>query len=134
MEQNRRRTPRPLDVLNYGKIIAMAQGKNRGKPLKIDQGFRTRSLHEILRSGFVLILFGQAFLRKRTSLYIRSLQRKSGGMNLDTNIWGLLAMPLGVLLCFGPVLVLWIKEERRSKSEQEQGKANTRSQKTSERH
>ena len=27
---------------------------------------------------------------------------------IDANIWGLLAMPLGVLFCFGPALVVWL--------------------------
>jgi hypothetical protein len=30
---------------------------------------------------------------------------------IDTNIWGFLAMPIGVLLCFGPALFVWIKNE-----------------------
>ena len=30
---------------------------------------------------------------------------------IDSNIWGFLAMPLGVAVCFGPVLLVWLKEE-----------------------
>jgi len=30
---------------------------------------------------------------------------------VDTNIWGFLAVPVGVLLCFGPALFVWIKNE-----------------------
>lgn len=35
------------------------------------------------------------------------------------NIWGFLAMPLGVVLCFGPGLVVWLKEEYFTKSSEE---------------
>lgn len=31
--------------------------------------------------------------------------------NFDTNYWGLMAMPLGLLLCFSPALLVWLKEE-----------------------
>jgi len=31
--------------------------------------------------------------------------------SVDTNIWGFLAVPIGVLLCFGPALFVWIKNE-----------------------
>jgi hypothetical protein len=30
---------------------------------------------------------------------------------VDTNIWGFLAVPVGVLVCFGPALVFWIIRE-----------------------
>lgn len=36
--------------------------------------------------------------------------------NFDTNYWGLMAMPLGLLLCFSPALFVWLKEERGGKS------------------
>jgi hypothetical protein len=29
----------------------------------------------------------------------------------DINIWGLLALPVGLTLCFGPALLVWVKEE-----------------------
>lgn len=29
----------------------------------------------------------------------------------DSNIWGFLAVPLGVVVCFGPALILWLKAE-----------------------
>jgi hypothetical protein len=32
-------------------------------------------------------------------------------LNGDLSIWGVLAMPLGVALCFGPALLVWVKEE-----------------------
>jgi len=34
---------------------------------------------------------------------------------IDTNIWGFLAVPVGVALCFGPALFVWIKDEYFSK-------------------
>jgi len=30
---------------------------------------------------------------------------------MDANIWGLLAVPVGVAFCFGPALVTWILME-----------------------
>lgn len=32
------------------------------------------------------------------------------------NYWGFIAMPIGVAICFGPALLLWLKEEYRSDS------------------
>ena len=32
-------------------------------------------------------------------------------LNGDLSIWGVLAMPLGVALCFGPAILVWLKEE-----------------------
>ncbi len=34
-------------------------------------------------------------------------------LNSDLSIWGVLAMPVGVALCFGPALLVWLKEELR---------------------
>jgi hypothetical protein len=31
----------------------------------------------------------------------------------DMNWWGVLAMPIGVALCFGPVLIAWALAERK---------------------
>ncbi len=33
---------------------------------------------------------------------------------LDSNIWGLLAMPTGVLIGFGAALFVWLRDELRS--------------------
>jgi hypothetical protein len=33
---------------------------------------------------------------------------------VDTNIWDFLAMPVGVLFCFGPALFVWLLAEFRS--------------------
>ena len=32
-------------------------------------------------------------------------------LNGDLSIWGVLAMPLGVAICFGPALAVWLKAE-----------------------
>lgn len=34
----------------------------------------------------------------------------------DMNIWGVFAMPVGLVLCFGPALVTWIIMETRDSS------------------
>lgn len=34
----------------------------------------------------------------------------------DTNFCGLFAMPTGLLLCFGPAIIVWLKTELGSKS------------------
>jgi hypothetical protein len=50
----------------------------------------------------------------KTLLYIRFLACETGGpmmAALDSNVWGFLAMPLGILLCFGPGLFVWLKAE-----------------------
>jgi hypothetical protein len=40
----------------------------------------------------------------------------------DMNWWGVLAMPLGVVLCFGPVLLAWAMAERKQEAPQENRK------------
>ena len=37
----------------------------------------------------------------------------------DMNWWGVLAMPIGVVLCFGPVIVAWALAERRESAPEE---------------
>ena len=39
----------------------------------------------------------------------------------DSNIWGFLAVPVGVAFCFGPALVMWIKEEYFSEPPDQKG-------------
>ena len=34
-------------------------------------------------------------------------------MELDMNWWGVVAVPIGVAICFGPVLVAWALAERK---------------------
>lgn len=29
----------------------------------------------------------------------------------DINLWGIFAMPVGLILCFGPALVVWLVQE-----------------------
>jgi hypothetical protein len=38
------------------------------------------------------------------------------GLN-DSNVWGFLAIPVGLALCFGPPLLLWIRRECSSKAD-----------------
>jgi len=38
-------------------------------------------------------------------------------LNGDLSIWGVIAMPVGVAICFGPALVVWLKDELRGQSE-----------------
>ncbi len=37
-------------------------------------------------------------------------------MDFDMNWWGVLAMPVGVVICFGPVIVAWILAEKKSEA------------------
>lgn len=37
----------------------------------------------------------------------------------DMNWWGVLAMPVGVAICFGPVLIAWALAERRNEAPQQ---------------
>jgi hypothetical protein len=39
-------------------------------------------------------------------------------MDFDMNWWGVYAMPVGVAICFGPVIIAWALAERRGKSTQ----------------
>ena len=42
---------------------------------------------------------------------------------IDANIWGIIAMPFGLLLCFWPALVAWVKAEREAEtSEKKNGR------------
>jgi hypothetical protein len=34
-------------------------------------------------------------------------------INGDLSIWGVIAMPVGVAICFGPALFAWLKAELR---------------------
>jgi hypothetical protein len=36
----------------------------------------------------------------------------------DMNWWGVIAMPIGVAICFGPVLIAWALAERRKEAPQ----------------
>ena len=41
---------------------------------------------------------------------------------IDANIWGLLAMPFGLFLCFGPALIAWVKAEQQQSEPTEKRK------------
>jgi hypothetical protein len=43
-------------------------------------------------------------------------------MDFDMNWWGVLAMPIGVALCFGPVLIAWALAERRAEAPEDNRK------------
>jgi hypothetical protein len=36
-------------------------------------------------------------------------------METDLNLWGIFVVPVGVLLCFSPALLVWLKEELSNK-------------------
>ncbi len=40
----------------------------------------------------------------------------------DTNLafWGMVVVPLGVALCFGPALLLWLRDELRASATEKQ--------------
>jgi hypothetical protein len=40
-------------------------------------------------------------------------------MDFDMNWWGVLAFPIGTLICFGPVLVAWALTYREKEAPQE---------------
>ena len=33
-------------------------------------------------------------------------------MGFDANWWGLITMPIGLLVCFGPAVIVWLRAER----------------------
>ncbi|MFO1500872.1 MAG: hypothetical protein U1G07_21205 [Verrucomicrobiota bacterium] len=35
---------------------------------------------------------------------------------MDANIWGFLVVGVGVMLCFGPALVVWLRAERKDRA------------------
>jgi hypothetical protein len=45
-------------------------------------------------------------------------------LNGDLSIWGVIAMPVGVAICFGPAVAVWLKEELREqpKDKNEEGR------------
>ena len=60
-------------------------------------------------------------LRRQKSALLSALSPQIYGsmMDFDMNWWGLYAMPVGVLLCFGPVLIAWALAERSSRNSRE---------------
>ena len=43
--------------------------------------------------------------------------------DIDLAFWGLIVVPLGLAICFGPALVVWIREELQAGAEEKE-KAN----------
>ncbi|PYK99582.1 MAG: hypothetical protein DME19_08105 [Verrucomicrobia bacterium] len=73
-----------------------------------------------------------AFLRAipggKSLLYRQFTCRKTAGaimdsllslLNSDLSIWGVLAMPVGVAICFGSALFTWLKAELRTPEKDE---------------
>jgi hypothetical protein len=48
-----------------------------------------------------------------TLLYIRIGVTESAAAFMD-KFWSIMAMPIGVLVCFGPVIILWLFSELKS--------------------
>ena len=58
-----------------------------------------------------------------SGLYFRRADFKfNADMDFDMNWWGVYAMPVGVSICFGPVLVAWIIAERKQQAHQKSNK------------
>src|SRR5438309_12009453 len=38
-------------------------------------------------------------------------------LNGDLSIWGIIAMPVGVAICFGPAVIIWLEAELKSDDE-----------------
>jgi len=78
--------------------------------------------------------------RVETLLYIRPVHRNSRRamsdsllslLNGDLSIWGVIAMPIGVAICFGPALFVWLRaelggEEKSDAAEQQSPKSLNR--------
>lgn len=56
-------------------------------------------------------------VRPDKSLYFRfTVRRFTRAMDFDMNWWGLIVVPLGVAICFGPVLVAWAMAGRKDRA------------------
>jgi hypothetical protein len=44
----------------------------------------------------------------------------------DMNWWGVIAMPIGVAICFGPVLIAWALAEGRKEAPQQNNRKERR--------
>jgi hypothetical protein len=40
--------------------------------------------------------------------------------DIDLATWGLIVVPVGVAICFGPALLVWVREELRAGREEKQ--------------
>jgi hypothetical protein len=38
--------------------------------------------------------------------------------DINLNLWGLIVVPVGVTICFGPALLVWLREEIRAGAEE----------------
>jgi hypothetical protein len=45
-------------------------------------------------------------------------------MDIDLATWGMIVVPLGVAICFGPALLVWLREELRAGAEEKKKQDN----------
>jgi hypothetical protein len=64
-------------------------------------------------ASFLFAFFNCLFLSKTASCH---------ALMEDTNLnfWGVIAVPVGVSICFGLALLVWLREELRADSEEDQ--------------
>ncbi|MDB6056867.1 MAG: hypothetical protein JWO95_711 [Verrucomicrobiales bacterium] len=43
-------------------------------------------------------------------------------MQPDLSLWGIYSMPLGLAICFGPVLIAWFIDERNTRKDKDNDK------------
>ena len=55
----------------------------------------------------------EALVTNKSLLYILSLRGKPRGRMID-KFWSVCSMPLGVLICFGPAILVWLSIELKS--------------------
>lgn len=57
-------------------------------------------------------------------LYNGSLSGRLTRFMDDTNLalWGMIVVPLGVAICFGPALLVWLRDELRAGADEKQNR------------
>jgi hypothetical protein len=40
--------------------------------------------------------------------------------DIDLALWGMIVVPIGVAICFGPALLVWVREELRAAAAEKQ--------------
>jgi hypothetical protein len=48
---------------------------------------------------------------------------------LDINLWGVFSLPVGLIFCFGPALLVWVKMERADEKAAQSKQSNQQSSK-----
>jgi hypothetical protein len=61
-------------------------------------------------------------------LYIRPPTGNGMCFMTDTNLayWGMMVVPLGVAICFGPALLVWLRDELRASAAEKEKKDGKR--------